>query len=446
MQTGILLTRALTDSIIVLMKQKGSMAIFVFIAVVVLLGLPSFYSYLKKGLYHQDSPKTQETNNTSNSLLGQRAFVGYVPNFDNLQLKDLPSLKDIRLLYPYKNLIIVVGANRIVYYDPQAQTIIKQNTEILSCVVSAAVIDNYLYVGCNGTMKGTQPNVSWTPSTLYKLNLDSEKIEKIYFGDSQKDHTLINLRLVADNKTLWGSSNDEVFKLDTNDGSFTFYSLQHLGFPSDCVSQGIYSDKGVIKVSTWDNKPPCVGGSIYNNQKDSWQYLSAEKASAPFLHDYQIISALTLENESKFPSFVAISNLVSYKYYLFGKGNIDTLNNQQFPKKFMKLSGYLSDVVAKNALVNSKEEYAILVGWPVLYEGIGFPFSIYLIDMKTGITEDLLKNEKNVNLFYKLSSDRQFKVRQNLSSDKLIFNESGTIIKINGEILVDLSTKLVSFQ
>lgn len=348
------------------------------------------------------------------ALIGKQIFIDYIPNFDRLDDTDtfplndpaiFPHFGDIRGTYSYKDKIVIVGVNKVVIYDPNRREIIKQNNE-LTCLVTAVVIGDYLYIGCNGDWIKPNPNAELSPSTLYKIEIDSGKIVNVYFGAAQNARKLTNIWLTSKGNILWGSSEDEVFRLDTTSDSFKFYSLSQLGFPAKCIAHLIYNEGEEIKVfaDSWLSADFCSGGSIYDERNDSWSYFPSNLTRIPFVSPNTYIENKTKELKGLgvyLPHYFAISNRINNKYYLLTENELYVLSRNKFPEFLSKLNPAIKIENTSHGSrfrVNDEEKYAVFIttlpppGGADISNTLAARNQIYLIDLNNGEAINLTEN------------------------------------------------------
>jgi hypothetical protein len=391
-------------------KNKFTLiAILIFIAFgafMLSVFLSPYFTKIVNRSVTQNKPTPLEKNvnesQSVNPLIGQQVFTDNVPNFSNLKIDDLPSFIDLRAAYQYGNQLILVGYGRIVFYDPQTNSFLKQN-QLLRCTFTAALFGNNLYVGCNGEMISQNKEVTFEPSTIYKIDLTSGKIMNIYFGPSQNDHKLVNIKLAKNGNYIWGSSDDENFRFDPESETFNFYSTRDSNFP---------------QIDT--NFP-----QIDNKVKD--------------------------QGSLSVPKFCGITNLINGKYYLISNVGVYTLASNEFPKFFKNIKAIYPCLQGNRFYINKEESYILQIGWyggEVTTDADFMP--IVLIDLNRGEAVNLMSLNMNINSYHKLNNDQNIKLADSFF-DKLVFDETnaGIIIKnsATGEVLMTITylTKEISF-
>ncbi|KKQ43241.1 MAG: hypothetical protein US60_C0005G0001 [Microgenomates group bacterium GW2011_GWC1_37_8] len=250
--------------------------------------------------------------NSSQPPINNQALVEYIPNFETLTLVDLPNFTDFRDVYDYNEHIIVVGFNRVVEYDNKNNKFIRANNpEVLGCVYDSAKIDNFLFVSCNSHF----PDEKFLPETktiiaskIYKIDLNTGKIVKQYFGNellidpSIDQHSASvfktkgarsNLILGSRNNILYMGSWDGVEKMDIVSEKITLYS-----HPNELKPGNELSGIGLGSPGTdWFAMNPPI----------------------------------------KPPVFKSISPLHNGKYYILASEGVHSLAEDQFPQKIINV-------------------------------------------------------------------------------------------------------------
>lgn len=429
-------------------KRKTGSKLFYFIALTVVLLLTYFIIrfYNLSRLGNISSQKL-----TEQSLIGQQFFVDRVPNVDSLTLRDIPSFSDIRGMYPYKNMFVVIGLGssidngRVVLLDSDKK-IAKENT-ILRCIYSGALIGDSLFVSCNGDMDlANHPSLS--ASSMYRINLDTGIIETSYFGDGQT-HFLTNLQLISKGNILWGYSSDEVFRYDTSSNTFIFYSHAQLNFPYLCNSLGIYSDNDSITVLTQSNSSVvgCEGGSVYNESTGKWSYSVAKSYRKHYFNSDDFYLNLTKHYSDILPYFFGLSNRINDNFYLFSHKGIYVIKKDHFPA-FLKSSTIPYEI--EESYVFADETNALMMGLvasqdPVISDRI----PILLINLRTGSVLNLSQFPSNAKLLDPLYVNNYKWLSRVLVGPKTYEEQLSMLIvkdKIGVPFMkINLQTKIITF-
>lgn len=229
---------------------------------VILLVVLAFVLIFIKLIYNSRT-ETAENVAGNTPLITNKVLVGGVTNFDNLTIEDLPSFRDVRGVYSYKNNLIITGIDRIVEYNPNTREFIRQNdTTKLIAVFSTALIGKHLYVSSAGLGKQAQPH----PGRIYKIDLDTGDIIGNYFDDNPK----VNLWLASEGTDLWASYEGGVAKIDTkSDQVARIYDYRELQLNYPSCPFGITADNDTIKVLS-----NCIeiGVTTYHESNDNWSY------------------------------------------------------------------------------------------------------------------------------------------------------------------------------
>lgn len=304
---------------------------------------------------------------TATPASNQQVLVSYVPNFDNLTLDDLPDFSDIRDVYDYNGNTLVVGYNRIVEYNTASNMYVRVNDpKVLGCINSSAKIDNFLYISCNSHYPENKqlPNdKSVVASSVYKIDLETGKIIKKYFGNElESDPDLIannefvfktkglrsNLHLGSRGNTLYMASWDGVEKMDILSGKISLYSGPNEIKPgNELTGIGLNSDVD------WFRMNP------------------------PF----------------KQTVFKSITPLHDGKYYILASDGLYSLSDGQFPHQIISavVSG---DVI--NSGITKDGRYSVFVG-PAYNMGAVIGVHAYLADINKNTVKNISIISKNVN-------------------------------------------------
>lgn len=318
-------------------------------------------------------------------------LIPYIPNFNNLTLADLPNFDDVRGVYNYKDNLIVTGIDKIVEYNPAKKEIVRvQDTSKIDSVYNTAKIDNYLYVvNPQGLLKNGK---SWLDiwSRILKIDLDTGKIVKTYFGDPVKDKKYTNLYIASKDKYLWASSRDGVMKINTSTDLITNYSVEQLQIPNySCSSYILLNLQGTITISL--NCLNEQGILTYNEAQDSWTHktMSSEEQA-------KLINKRLKDFNLDLPTYFAISNQINGKYYLAATDGIYTLKKDSMPIIFLptKVNPNYLDGNSK-FYVDTKESYLFLIGLPggigSDHPTIGTELGADLVNLRTGEDIDLIE-------------------------------------------------------
>jgi hypothetical protein len=343
------------------------------------------------------------------------ALINYVPNFDKLNLTDLPTLIDNRNIFTYNNHMLVVGFNRIIELDPVTNSIVRiNNTNVLDCVNQTAIIGNYLYIACY--MQQHLPENSSLPySILYKLNLETGKIVKTYFNkipalpsplDVQKvlENPYIyigrkaNLNVVAQGPILWMSSWDGVMRMDTRTEKITSYTAKEV-FHNTCLPDTIFNDNGVITVTagtSYNEVFMCKSEVVtLNSATNQWVKTSLNE------FDYVMNQRKRVEDKIsslKLPSYISISDILNGTRYLLANDGVYSLQKGAFPKKI--ISGEIKLNSDVKPYVSADGRYILFFGvtaknpFETTPPAVGTLLDAYVADLTKLTITNLMKAEK----------------------------------------------------
>lgn len=247
--------------------KKIFLTLFILIVLSAILLLwmkyPDYYN-VNKSTTKQD--ESQSIPASSNPYLDvntgeiKNVLVSYVPNFDNLDIIDLPSMPGISAIYPYNNHLILVGSANILEVDVENNIIIRAaNRKIFDCFYYSVKIGDDLYLACNGTgelkLKG-----------IYKLDLKTGNVVKSYAPKGIVDFT--NLSIALNKTTIWGGAQNGVIKIDTLTDEIKFYPASTFPYQSNCPWYNIGANDKFVWVTP--QASDCKGVSIYNEATGTW--------------------------------------------------------------------------------------------------------------------------------------------------------------------------------
>jgi hypothetical protein len=383
--------------------------------------------------------KQQQSATPTNTLVNPNsALLNYIPNFDHLQLEDLPNFSDVRSVYSYNNNKIIIGVNQIAEYNPSTKEFVRvRNPQVLTSIYSGALVGDSIFLTSD-----RNPSLNYTEAPkMYMRKIDANSGEQIktYFKDDPR--ALTNLYMVDSKGTLWLDSFDGVMKINPSDDTVTNYSEAQLG-SAGCHAHGIYKIDDLIKVPFL-----CNGSnvSIYDEKTDAWKF-------QPF-DDMEWVHAINKHlpdfGLGEVPTFFYFSNKVNNKYYLFSDKGIYTLQRNGVPKIY---SSTVTDPELSFApsqmskiYVTKNEQYVLLLGDRSCSQAdpnCGFVGN--LVGLQEGAITNLLEN----NAYVKSLSDQD---HQRLLKDinASTVEESGQDILVNNGdriiIRVNTGTKHIDF-
>lgn len=330
------------------------------------------------------------TKKPTTSMDGKQFFVTHIPNLNNLTLKDLPDYSGyIKEMYPYKNRLIISGSGLVMDYDPSKHEMIRMSP--WKCG-DATVIKEDLYVMCLDESEERE---------VYKVNLATGIMKTTHITSKDTNKAFINPTMTGHNETLWGETWDWIFKLDTKTNKIQYYETVDL--PFNCKNEpyenchapdDIYVENGTVKVIEYNTESILA----YDYKTDNWN-LTDEKGD--LLHRQRKSSN---EWDINIPDYLSLSPIIDNKRYLFSDTGMYILSNNDLPKFMYKLNIPTLYYYFRPMYIDSKQNQILLVCHS--YQGIGGAykgstvadnFCIYLIDIKTGKTIDLLKKSYHGN-------------------------------------------------
>ena len=261
---------------------------------------------------------TKPTKQTQNDV-----FIRGIPNFGNKNMMELPNMTDTRGIYTYGDNYIVASIHRIIEFDPiQKQIVRMNNPDVLGCVHNTAKVDKYLFVTCNHTdSKGNDLG----NSKMAKIDLETGEIVKVYFANDSLKR--VNLWVTALGSTVWGSSWDGIFVLDTPTDTMKTLAMADIGYPG-CRAHRIYTKNNKIIVLITDGSD-CPGGGTaeYDEQKNTWIRGPYTNESVEETNQVPVVEGY------KMPKYLALSDLIDDIYILVSDIGLFTLQKNEFPKQ-----------------------------------------------------------------------------------------------------------------
>lgn len=200
----------------------------------------------------QNQGATQTQGSSQAQISGQvpalkQVFLTGVPKVDfaHLTLQDFPLVDEsYSILKPivWNNKVFVNSSRYILEYDLKGNLLEYANFNSTDCARDLALINDSLYVACQG--KG-----------IYEIDLNANKVSYFY---SQKDglQELRNFQFAVDGETLWMGTFEGVAKIDTKTHKATVYD-QELNVAGSAFGTNVYAHNGDV----W----AVVGGNAYNN-------------------------------------------------------------------------------------------------------------------------------------------------------------------------------------
>jgi len=369
------------------------------------------------------------------------AFTPEISNFETLKNDDLPNFYDVRGVYPYKKSLIIMGVNKIIEYDSISKKTLRINTKPLSCAYSSAVIDNYLYIGCNGYS-------SDDPSTIFKVNLDSQEIEKTYGAVDLTGWNLTNIELSSHGKTLWGSSWQGVFKLNTVTDKPELYRPESLNFLK--TKDGLENTCGAPNFIIVENNQVKVLGencdniTIYDEKNNAWTP-SVEKAYLA-----SRINKSAKDFGLDLPYYSSFSDIVNNKRYLFSENAIFTLSKHGLPEKIHSIQQKGKYSPAGKVYITKDEKYAVIISSD--YEGpdrihprkMSDALLVNLIDINTGNTMNLTDTRPELS---HIATDKDIEIIDQIYNSKYVAD--GPTLKViasNNQELLKINLDTMSLE
>lgn len=388
----------------------GFLVLGVFLTLILISGV-LFLGFKKPSVNPETQIDTQnhQIDQTENNLL----LIPEVPNFDNLNLEDLPDFVDVRSVSKYKNNLIIAGYGKVIEYSPQTGQVLRMNNSRLVNISDADLIGDFLYVVSDRTKpRGEEFPVK---RMLSKVDLDSGRIVKEYFLDDQK--SLANLMVQAKDANLWMSSWDGVLKLDTTNDTLTYYPPEKLQTSQNCPVD-IFDINSVLTVYLNCSQQ---GKSIYDPQTDTWKFLTQT--------DYREFPALINKDASsfglEFPDYEIILKQDQNNYLLFSNLGMFTLKRGEFPKHLNDLKlrySYIPE--GMDGMVKTiylEEENAIFI---IGMNSCGYgaqPTCLLIgaeyIDLRSNTNIDLIKDSNLATFTEKSVSDLAIQVQNGQLTD-----------------------------
>lgn len=400
------------------MQEKGNIPFLVLFAMAFLIvSLPIYFIFTNKSARNTDNTVSiTKEEPYAGTKLNSQSLLGYVANFENLSLSDLPMIGDVRNVGEYNGNKIVIGYNKVIEYDPKTNLVVRLGTGILNSQYSGTVLGNKLYTGVNGRMMGQQPNVTWGSSTIYITNLATGITEKSLLTDKIFSYKLGNLRLITLGKYIYGGSSDGVIRIDPEDYSYKLFTPNDLKIENPGT---IYLRNNTVYFTDWNFSKEAK----LDLETQTW---SVDPKDIPSMGSI-INTGPEVWNVPQLDSFEAISQMVGDQYYLFSTQAIYTLSRNEFPKLLTNLkfsSGQNNfNKLSDKAYVTSDKRMALLFR-VVGSQGQDLLLHVFKVDLGTGSVVELKTNEKE------LSDPTSY---NNLFS-KIFYISSATFSEANGVV------------
>ncbi|MFA5829638.1 MAG: hypothetical protein WC843_04035 [Candidatus Gracilibacteria bacterium] len=196
----------------------------------------------------------------------KQVFLAGVPKVDfaHLNLADFPSVDEsYSILKPivWNNKVFVNSNPYILEYDLKGNLLEYANFNSTDCGRDLALINDSLYVACNG--KG-----------IYEIDLNANKVSYFY---TQKDglKELRNLQFAVDADTLWVGTFEGVAKIDTKAHKATVYGKE-LNIGGSAFGSNVYAHNGQVWVVVGSNAYNNGGISNYDKNADKWDTYQAK--------------------------------------------------------------------------------------------------------------------------------------------------------------------------
>jgi len=244
----------------------------------------------KSAISPKENPLLVEELNISNVL------IDHVPNFDNLDLKDLPQINPSGSIYTnaafmYDGNILIVDQG-VIEYDLKKKQIIRMNdTSKFNCVNTSILIKDMLYIFCHGNFS---PGDNYLQKRgVYVLDLKKNAITKAYYDRFGSNNNLeggdlsmlfnqtkqqtdlpvfINVSLGYYGGMLWLGTRNGVVRVNPSNDQMKFYHASELGqnLRSPCPDVDIRTNKNFLW--SWNTANDCSSAfiSIYNTAQDKW--------------------------------------------------------------------------------------------------------------------------------------------------------------------------------
>lgn len=261
-------------------------------------------------------------------------FISSLPNFDNLTIADLPNLRDTRGIFAYNSQYIVAGINRIVWYDPSSDKVVKMNNpDVLPCIYNTVLRGDYLYVACQSGNPFDNGKVV-TPATLQRINLKTNRNEGNLLTDG-KQRTNITLALVGNN--IWIGSWDGLERMDLESGTIVEnITVDRIGYPG-CRIDRAYVKNNQLKVKMVDGTD-CAGGgtAVYDQSQQTWT------KGPDTIEAVQEVNSSPRVLGNEMPFYLLVSNNINGIRYLFTQDAYYTVRRGEMPQKQASFTSVLS--------------------------------------------------------------------------------------------------------
>ncbi len=212
----------------------------------------------------QNSNQTQDSGQTQTSdqiSALKQVFLTGVPKVDfaHLNLADFPSVDEgYGILKPivWNNKVFINSIPYVLEYDLQGNLVRYANFNSTDCARDLALINDSLYVACNG--KG-----------IYEIDLNANKVSYFY---TQKDglKELRNLQFAVDAETLWIGTFEGVTKVDTKTRKATVYG-EELNIGGSAFGSNVYAHNGQVWAVIGANAYNNGGLAYYDKNADKWE-------------------------------------------------------------------------------------------------------------------------------------------------------------------------------
>jgi hypothetical protein len=384
----------------------------------------------------------------------EQILINQVPHFLDLKLSDIPSIFDIKGIFNYKNNLIIVSTGSIVEYNPKTLDIVRQNdASIFSCINNATVIGIKLFVSCNGFVNSkSQPKGIYVINLengklekIYKQGsavLDTVSVAALdttlWVGSANK---VVKIDVTTDHMNAYTP-----IDMGT-EGCANFTVYGYAGSVWVTCSPGITSAVSLYdsKKDTWSPfTPPNIGGDsvytlgynekaiyflttastptlyTYHRDTSSWDQTSPTTLRVPsskpeaaemrgivgqsdvifkelgqrsiaYLSYFDTVQKKVVDFELIVNPYIALSDVVNEKRYLFTNRTVDKLKEGGFPSAYKKLNGTIASAVKMT--VDPSENYAVFIG---PQKDGNPPFTVQLVILKTGEVVDPLKSNQEL--------------------------------------------------
>jgi hypothetical protein len=370
--------------------------------------------------------------NNSQAPTSQKLLYGYFPNFDNLELTDLPAFSDVRRVFDFNGNKIVMGVHQLVEYDTKKGVFVRASSLNGPSFRSAAKIGNLLYISDNGDhFKQIQPKI-------YVMDLNSGLVTDTITGLMDIPYDLTNNSLHAYKNDLWIAIGDRVIKFDTVQkkviSAYTFADLGYTGKSSCGNPPEMVDEDGAVKVVEFACKKFI---STYDYGTNKWTIKLMPNISP----NTYIINKNATDFNLDIPQFYALTDKVNYTYYALSNKGIYSIERNTLPTIYLnnnitglRQQSFMDTVDGKIFVIVSIDELSGPYDTKSYYDQKLVPevLTIKTINVEAGKETDVIKNSQyNNETFGKYLSKFEpiFEARQKMTPDLYtIYSKDGSVI------------------